>query len=107
MELENVPDVAPDLPTPTWRLILALLGKLPERGMSRTFGRIADLHIPRPVRVPVLTAFARAVGIDLSEVELPLIEYPTLNSFFVRRSEGAARRRSWCHPSTGSWGGSA
>lgn len=89
--MESVPEVSPDLPSPTWRMILALLGKLPERGLSRAFGRVADVPIPAPVRAPLLTAFARAVGIDLSEVELPLGEYPTLNAFFVRRLRPGVR----------------
>ncbi len=91
--MENVPDVTPELPTRTWRLLLAMLGRLPHRSMSRSFGRIADLPIPRAARGTVHRSFARAVGIDLGEVELPLTEYETLNAFFVRRLRGGAR--SW------------
>lgn len=36
-------------------------------------------------------AFSRAVGIDLSEVELPLYEYPSLSSFFARKLQPGAR----------------
>lgn len=89
--MENVPDVTPELPTRTWRLLLKILGRLPQRAMSRSFGRIADLPIPRAARATVHTSFARAVGIDLTEVELPLEEYPTLNAFFVRRLRDGAR----------------
>jgi phosphatidylserine decarboxylase len=39
----------------------------------------------------VLGAFARAVGIDLDEAELPIDAYPTLNAFFVRRLRRGAR----------------
>lgn len=87
----RIPDVSPDLPPPTWRLLLASLGRLPERGLSRSFGRIADLPLPRAARRAVLGSFARAVGIDMSEVELPLEEYPSLNAFFVRRLRAGAR----------------
>lgn len=92
--MERVPEVSPDVPAVTWRMLLALLGRLPERAMSRGFGQIADVPITRGMRRPILTAFAKAVGIDLSEVELPLDEYPTLNAFFVRRLRAGVRRWS-------------
>ncbi len=87
------PAVSPELPTTTWRAILALLGSLPQGTLSRGFGAVADIPLPRPLRAPVLGAFARAVGIDRSEVERPIDEYETLNQFFVRRL--AAGARSW------------
>jgi phosphatidylserine decarboxylase len=80
----SVPDVSPELPPATWRAILAFLRRLPQGTLSRGFGRAADLPIPRRLRRPVLGGFARAVGIDLSEAELPIDAYPTLNRFFVR-----------------------
>lgn len=61
--------------------------------MSRAFGQLADVPIPRTMRRVVLGTFARGVGIDLSEAELPLEDYPTLNAFFVRRLRRGAR--SW------------
>jgi phosphatidylserine decarboxylase len=59
--------------------------------MSRSFGRLADVPIPRPLRRAVLGGFARAMGIDLSEAELPLDRYPSLNHFFVRRLRPGVR----------------
>lgn len=87
------PDVSPDLPPSSWRLILSLLGRLPQGALSRSFGRLADLPIPRPLRPAVLGAFARAVGVDLTEAERPIAEYGSLNDFFVRRLRPGAR--SW------------
>ncbi len=89
--MERVPDVSPDVPAFPWRILLALLGRIPQRALSRGFGRIADLPITPRLRRRVLTAFSRAVGVDLSEVELPLDRYPTLNAFFVRRLRPGAR----------------
>ncbi len=89
---EPVPDVSPDVPGLRWRTTLALLRRLPQNALSRTFGRIADVPLPPPLRRPVLGAFARAVGIDIGEAELPLTSYPTLNAFFVRRLRAGARR---------------
>jgi phosphatidylserine decarboxylase len=81
----TVPDVSPDPVGRGWRWALAGLSRLPQGTLSRAFGRLADLPIPRPLRRPLLGAFARAVGIDRAEAELPLREYGSLNHFFVRR----------------------
>jgi phosphatidylserine decarboxylase len=89
----TVPDVSPELPARSWRTILALLGRLPQGGLSRAFGRIADTPLPVRLRKPVLGAFARGVGIDVSEAELPLAAYGSLNEFFVRRLRPGLR--SW------------
>lgn len=82
----------PERPAPQWRLLLPLLARLPQGAMSRGFGRVADLPIPPRMREPVLRAFARAVGADLSEVEHPLSHYRTLNEFFVRRLRPGVRQ---------------
>lgn len=87
----KVPQVTPDIPPASWRAILALLVRLPQAGLSRAFGRLADLRLPQRLRRPVLGAFARAVGIDLSEAERPLETYSSLNEFFVRRLRPGVR----------------
>jgi phosphatidylserine decarboxylase len=56
-------------------------------------GRVADITLPPRLRVPALRAFARALGIDLSEAEQPLEAYSSLNDFFVRRLRPGVR--SW------------
>lgn len=87
----NVPDVTPDLPSPGWRATLALLRRLPQASLSRSLGRLADVVLPRPLRSAVLGTFARTVGADLSEIERPLSDYPSVNAFFVRRLKPGAR----------------
>jgi phosphatidylserine decarboxylase len=82
---EPVPTVSPDLPSPPWRATLALLERLPQAALSRSFGRLADLRIARPLRRIVLGRFARAMGIDVAEAERPLEDYASINEFFVRR----------------------
>ena len=59
--------------------------------MSRVFGRLADLPLPRWVRVPVIGSFARLAGARVDEAELPLRDYPSLNAFFVRRLSPGTR----------------
>jgi phosphatidylserine decarboxylase len=87
----STPDVSPELPTHTWRLLLTALRRLPQGAMSRAFGRLADVPLPPRLRRPVLGSFARAVGANLAEAELPLEAYPTLNHFFVRSLRPGAR----------------
>lgn len=70
-----------------------MLHRLPQGALSRGFGRIADTPLPRALRRPVLTAFARATGIDVAEAELPLEAYGSVNEFFVRRLRAGVR--SW------------
>lgn len=87
----TVPDVTPDPPGRAWRVALGLLSRLPQASLSRGLGGLADLRIPRRARRTVLGAFARAVGIDTSEAERPLVDYETLNELFVRRLRPGAR----------------
>jgi phosphatidylserine decarboxylase len=86
-------DENPDLPNLRWRAALSLLRRLPQGALSRGFGRMADVPIPPAMRPAVLGAFARAVGADVREAELPLEAYPTLNRFFTRKL--AAGARTW------------
>jgi phosphatidylserine decarboxylase len=74
-----------------WKLMLRVLARLPQPALSRMTGRLADVRIPRPLRRPLLGAFARITGIDASEAVLPLAEYPTLDAFFVRRLRDGLR----------------
>ena len=96
MKQEPVPNVSPDLPSRGWRAVLAALRRLPQGALSRSFGRLADTPLPRPLRRPVLSSFARAVGIDVREAERPLEEYASLNAFFVRKLKPGAR--TWTAP---------
>jgi phosphatidylserine decarboxylase len=99
---EHIPAVSPDLPTRGWRMTLAALRRLPQGAMSRGFGRLADTPLPRPLRRPILGAFARTVGIDIDEAEQPLEAYTSLNNFFVRKLKPGARPWSAPHSAAGS-----
>ncbi len=63
----------------------------PKGTYSRLIGYVADRKLPRPLREPVYTAFAKRVGANLDEVERPLADYPSLGAFFTRRLKPGAR----------------
>ena len=96
MTRELVPSVSPDLPSKRWRAIIAALKRLPQGALSRGFGRLADTPLPRAMRSSVLGTFARMTGIAVDEAELPIVEYGSLNDFFVRRLRPGAR--PWTAP---------
>lgn len=75
----------------SWRGFAWLMRRLPQGGLSRAAGRLADVPLPRLLRRPVLGGFAWLVGIDLHEAELPLVAYPTLDAFFTRRLRPGCR----------------
>lgn len=74
-----------------WRALLPLMRHLPQGALSRAFGRLAELPIPRALRRPILGGYARAFGVDVGEAERPLDAYGTLDAFFVRRLRPGAR----------------
>jgi phosphatidylserine decarboxylase len=88
----EIPDVSPELPSTAWRVVLAALSRLPQAGLSRTFGAIADTPLPPAMRATVLGGFARAVGINVQEAEKPIEQYSSINDFFVRRLADGLRR---------------
>lgn len=51
----------------------------------------ARRSIPKPLRRPFYSAFARFVGADPSEADRDLAEYPSFGEFFARRLRDGAR----------------
>lgn len=66
-------------------LPLRLLGFYPKKLGSRVVGWVATRSLPTAWREPLLGRFARHYGIDLSETEFPLADYPSLQALFTRR----------------------
>lgn len=58
---------------------------------SALLGWTADRSLPARLRPLAYRAFARAVGANLDEAELPLGEYETLGDFFARGLRAGAR----------------
>src|SRR5437588_11280926 len=72
-------------------LSYTLLRLLPKNTLSRAVGAACRASAPRPVVRAVIRAFARKYGVDLSEAERPIDEYPTFTEFFTRRLKPGAR----------------
>ena len=58
---------------------------------SALIGWTADRKLPMRLRALAYRAFARAVGANLNEAELPLGEYPSFGDFFARGLRHGAR----------------
>ena len=59
--------------------------------LSRLAGWLADLRLPAPVLVPVIRAWSRVYGADLSEAARPIEAFRTFNAFFTRALRDGAR----------------
>jgi len=68
-----------------------LLKLLPKNTFSRAVGAACRVSAPRPVVRAAIRAFARRYGVDASEAERPLEDYPTFTEFFTRRLKPGAR----------------
>lgn len=68
------------------RLQIDLLGLVPRKALTRTVGRAAKLHNAMAVR-----RFAAAYGLDMSEAERPLEDYPNIHELFTRRLKPGVR----------------
>src|SRR5438270_4206463 len=72
-------------------LSYTLLRLLPKNTLSRAVGAACRSRAPRPVVRAVIRALARRYGVDMSEAERPIDEYPTFTEFFTRRLRAGAR----------------
>lgn len=72
-------------------IYLLIMHVLPKNLISRVFGWISEIPLPRFIRVPVLLAFAKFYKINLGEADRDLAEYPSLNKFFTRALKEGVR----------------
>ena len=73
------------------RVLVDLVRWAPKGTYSALVGVCARQPIPRRFRRKIYETFARKVGANLDEVELPLADYPTLDEFFARKLKVGAR----------------
>jgi len=67
-----------------WRIV-------PKRALSGAIGWGGSRGLPSRLRTLMLSRFARAYGIDVSEAEKPLEQYAGFDDFFTRRLSRGAR----------------
>jgi phosphatidylserine decarboxylase len=72
-------------------LSYTLLRLLPKNTFSRMVGAACRMSAPRPVVRAAIHTFARRYGVDATEAERPLDDYPTFTEFFTRRLKPGAR----------------
>ena len=90
-------------------LALGALRLLPRNLLSRAAGRFAALRLPPALVQAEIALFARAVGVDLTEVRDPLASFGSLQEFFVRALRDGARpiasgADALVAPCDGAWG---
>ncbi len=66
-------------------------GAVSSPNLSRVAGRLADLEAPAAILQPLLRAYSRFYGVDLSEAAEPLVAHRTFNAFFTRRLKEGVR----------------
>lgn len=76
------------------RMLLKLVGAIPQNEVSRALGWVLARPLPAPVRAPIYRAFSRRYGLNLDEVELALSSYRSFDDFFTRRLKPGARTLS-------------
>jgi len=59
--------------------------------MSRAAGKLAGLKLPKSMMQAVIKRFIKKFNIDVSEIALPLSEFDTLQSFFIRKLKDGVR----------------
>ena len=70
---------------------MTLMRLLPKSALSAAVGRATRAPVPSPVHQLAIRAFARQYGVDLSEAEGGIADYPTFAQFFTRRLKPGAR----------------
>ncbi len=74
---------------------------LPKNHLSFAVGKLVHLKLPSFLRRFIITRFAKAYNIDLTEAEFPVEHYESLGEFFIRRLKPGIRpvATSWAvHP---------
>lgn len=74
------------------RLFIALQAVLPQHGLSRLIGKLADLERPAFLKNLLISIFMRSYGISLTEAEhTQAHHYANFNAFFTRALKTDAR----------------
>lgn len=85
------PETATVTPPLRDRVTAELLHWFPKQVFSQGVGWAARLPVPGWLRKPIYTGFSRRFGVDLSEVDRPLDQFPRFDDFFCRPLPPGAR----------------
>ncbi len=72
-------------------IYLLIMSALPKNLMSKFFGSFTYLRLPTFMMVPILKAFAKMYKINISEAEMNIKDYKSLNQFFTRALKAGVR----------------
>jgi len=80
-------------PSRAWRggLARVFLRIVSIGAVGRLVGRVAEARVPGPLLRPLLRAYVRFYGVDLTDAADALGSYPSFNAFFTRRLKPSAR----------------
>jgi phosphatidylserine decarboxylase len=73
------------------KVAIDLLRWTPKGAFSHTVGWLARRRVPKPLRAPIYTGFAKRVGADLSTVARPLETFERFDDFFTRTLPSGSR----------------
>jgi phosphatidylserine decarboxylase len=59
--------------------------------VSAAAERVSEARLPRPLLDRLISAWIKAYDVDISEAELPVEQYPTLDAFFTRKLKPGLR----------------
>uniref|UniRef100_A0A0A9WXW8 phosphatidylserine decarboxylase n=3 Tax=Lygus hesperus TaxID=30085 RepID=A0A0A9WXW8_LYGHE len=69
---------------------------LPFRWMSRSFGKLTEVHLPTTLRYYIYSLYAFKTGVNKNEIPLELHDYETLMEFFTRALKPGVRPIASC-----------
>jgi phosphatidylserine decarboxylase len=92
-EREKVPGSRPDSTSSAWpSWAVFLYRSLPDRWLSRCWGRVNEITLPIWMRRPLLGLYVNAFGCNMEEAEDPeLRNYTCLQQLFTRRLRAGVR----------------
>ena len=74
------------------RVAVDVLRWTPKGTLSRGIGWLSRRKVPRPLRRPIYTGFARYAGADLSQLDRPIDHFERFDDFFTRPLPPGARQ---------------
>uniref|UniRef100_A0A0K8SNF2 phosphatidylserine decarboxylase n=1 Tax=Lygus hesperus TaxID=30085 RepID=A0A0K8SNF2_LYGHE len=84
------------LQTSSCKITVLVYKSLPFRWMSRSFGKLTEVHLPTTLRYYIYSLYAFKTGVNKNEIPLELHDYETLMEFFTRALKPGVRPIASC-----------